>query len=90
MIDGNDEDWPTLSKVKVGIQTSYGVYNDSDYVYLLLKTYDSEMVELISTVGHERLGKRKWMQIERIGNSIYLFTAIEWGPQQCGIGSGKI
>ena len=31
IIDGSDKDWPTLTRVKVSSQTSYGVYNDYEH-----------------------------------------------------------
>ncbi|MEQ6122040.1 hypothetical protein [Reichenbachiella sp. MALMAid0571] len=50
-IDGSDEDWPTLTHVNVSEQTSYGIYNDDQNVYLLLKTYDSELIKKSDDFG---------------------------------------
>lgn len=50
-IDGSDDDWPTLTHVNVSEQTTYGIYNDDQYVYLLLKTYDSELIKKADDFG---------------------------------------
>jgi len=50
-IDGSDDDWPTLTRVNVSEQTSYGIYHDSKNVYLFLKTYDSELIEKSDDFG---------------------------------------
>tara|TARA_R110000868_G_scaffold161762_1_gene392633 strand:+ start:1321 stop:1977 length:657 start_codon:yes stop_codon:yes gene_type:complete len=40
-----------MTHVNVSEQTTYGIYNDDQYVYLLLKTYDSELIKKSDDFG---------------------------------------
>ncbi|MFY0653716.1 MAG: hypothetical protein JXQ96_16850 [Cyclobacteriaceae bacterium] len=51
VIDGSAQEWPTLTKVKSNEKVSYGVYNDDESVYFLLKSHNRKWIDDVSRSG---------------------------------------